>query len=126
MIFPVCTAEIASRLKTPADLAHETLLYDALWADDWAFWMDHAAPNQTPPHSGPSFSLYSIAVEEAKNGAGVLMGHETLVEQHIKNGTLVAPFKDKIASQKSLNIDIARNAPTSKVLKQVLVMLKQP
>ncbi len=125
MIFPVCTAEIASRLKTPADLMHETLLYDALWADDWTFWAGQVSPNLNLPQNGPSFSLYSIAVEEAKNGAGILMGHETLVEQYLKEGSLVAPFKDKIASQKSLNMDIARSTSTSKVIEQVLVMLKQ-
>ena len=123
-IYPVCSPEIAQRLKTLADLQHETWLYDALWADDWAFWINQTAPNRITPRSGPRFSLYSIAIEEAKNGAGVLIGHEILIEPLLKSGALVAPFKSKAETGRSLILECAGNTPTSNRLKQVVRMLK--
>ena len=124
VIYPVCSPEIAQRLKTLTDLQHETWLYDALWADDWALWINQTASNRIAPRSGPRFSLYSIAIEEAKNGAGVLIGHEILIEPLLKSGALVAPFKSKAETGKSLVLEYAGNTPTSNGLKQVVRMLK--
>lgn len=118
VIFPVCSPEIAARQNTPADLLHETWLYDALWADDWTLWASQAAPNLVAPPNGPGFSLYSIALEDAKNSAGVLIGHEALVEPQIKNGTLVAPFDLNVPSGKSLNLCLARKSQTNAALSQ--------
>ena len=124
VIFPVCSPEIAQRLNTPADLLHETWLYDALWADDWALWTNQAAPSRITPESGPSFSLYSIAIEEAKNGAGVLIGHEILIEPLLKSGALVAPFGQKALTGKSLILELAPSNLTSNRLKHVAAMLR--
>lgn len=123
MIFPVCSPEIASRLENPADLANEVWLYDALWRDDWACWADIVAPDLARPPDGPSFSLYSIAVEEAKNGAGVLMGHQVLVDALLISGDLVAPFDQQVPSGKSLYLNLAREGAGSKTLKQIVTML---
>lgn len=125
LIFPVCSPEIARRIKTPDDLLNETWLYDALWADDWIMWANQAAPNLSRRHNGPSFSLYSIAIEEAKNGAGVLMGHEFLVDTQLKNGDLVAPLPIKVPTGKSLSLEIAEDISTSEALGQVVNMLQR-
>ena len=45
-----------------------------------------------PTGDGPAFSLYSMAVQAALDGAGVLMGHAALIAPHIASGALVAPF----------------------------------
>ena len=45
-----------------------------------------------PTGDGPAFSLYSMAVQAALDGAGVLMAHAALIEPHIASGALVAPF----------------------------------
>lgn len=90
-IFPVCTPEIAERLKTPEDLLQETWLYDLAWQDDWALWLKACTPGLAQL-TGPGFSLYSLALEEARGGAGVLMGHEALVRNALAEGALVRPF----------------------------------
>lgn len=123
IIYPVCSPEIAHRLKTPADLQNETWLYDALWADDWELWINQAVPNQIKPQNGPSFSLYSIAIEEAKNGAGVLIGHEMLIEPLLKSGELVIPFDQKVQTGKSLILEIAGNTLASHRLNKIAAML---
>lgn len=57
---------------------------------------------------GPVFSLYALAVEEAVNGAGVLMGHGALVQAHLDQGTLVAPFATRVATGRALALWSAR------------------
>lgn len=123
VIFPVCAPEIAQRLKEPSDLFNEVWLYDALWADDWANWITVMNPDVGRFKNGPSFSLYSIAVEEAKNGAGVLIGHETLVEAQLKSGDLVAPFQQKGSTGKSLILEFAYEESGSSAVRSIIEML---
>ena len=107
IIYPVCAPEIASGLKTPRDLAHQTLIHDASWKDDWGAWFAAAAPGQPFDTSGPAFSLYALAVEEARNGAGVLIGHEALVRPLIERGELVAPFEKTVELPRMLALETA-------------------
>lgn len=90
-LFPVCAPEFASRLAHPEDIRHATCFSDSVWADDWATWA-RGAHLSGGAFRGPVFSLYALAVQEAINGAGVLMGHRALVADHLRSGLLVAPF----------------------------------
>ncbi len=89
-IFPVCAPDVAARLQDVSDLALVPCLSDAVWDQDWAIWL--TAQGQAPRISGAVYSLYALAVEEAVHGAGVLMGHQALVQRHLDRGALVAPF----------------------------------
>lgn len=95
VIFPVCTPEIASRLRKPDDLCNETLLTDSTWSHDWSLYAS-ATGIAAPLPQGPIYSLYALALEDACNGAGVLMGHSALVEQHLHSGRLVIPFVGEV------------------------------
>ena len=106
-IFPVCTAEIAARLNSVDDLRNETLLHDSTWVDDWALWLAQFPDAPRTGKRGPAYSLFSVALEEACNGAGVLMGHEALVASRLKAGLLVAPFKQKLPLRRKLVMSIA-------------------
>ncbi|MGJ8544049.1 MAG: LysR family transcriptional regulator [Sulfitobacter sp.] len=100
-IFPVCAPKVAARLSQPADLARETLIHDATWAEDWPQWLARHGV-QGVSSDGPGFSLYSIAVDEACNGGGVMMAHGFLVQRHLASGALVAPFEGAVATGKAL------------------------
>ena len=91
-LFPVCAPQLAETLRKPEDLAQVACLSDAVWSEDWATWLAEDAPGCAIVPRGPIYSLYALAVEEAINGAGVLLGHETLVGKHLDDGRLVAPF----------------------------------
>lgn len=106
-IFPVCAPDVAVRLASPKDMANESFLHDATWKDDWDRWLASVAPDLHLNTTGPVFSLFSLAVEEAKNGAGVLIGHEPLVSAHLASGALVAPFEFKLRPNRVLAIDLA-------------------
>lgn len=105
-LFPVCTPALAARLRTPADLAALPCLSDASWADDWARWLVAAGADVAV--RGPVYSLYALAVEEAVNGAGVLMGHGPLVAGHLADGRLVAPFSLRLPIAQGLRLWSAR------------------
>jgi len=101
-IFPVCTPEIAARLDNVSDLRNETLLHDSTWSDDWRLWLEAVSSDWKFPTHGPVHSLFSVALEEARHGAGVLIAHECLVQSSLKSGTLTAPFNHKVTLQRRL------------------------
>jgi len=120
IIFPVCSPAIASRLNNPADLANEVFLHDTTWHDDWKTWLNRALPNRRLVKSGPAYSLYSLAVEETKNGAGLLIGHDALVRSLIDSGSLVAPFEQSAALDRSLTIKTAKPIEPGSVLENTV------
>lgn len=103
VIFPVCAPSLAATLRSPADIALHPCLTDATWADDWAVWSASLA-DPPIPRSGPVFSLYALAVEETVNGAGILMGHQALVDRYIADGRLVAPFAQRVTLPRGLRL----------------------
>lgn len=103
-IFPVCAPALAYRLNTPQDLSRVTCLSDSSWFGDWQLWASSITPDWMFSPRGPVFSLYALAVEEALNGAGVLMGHSTLVDPHLQSGRLVAPFDNRVTLPDTLNL----------------------
>ncbi len=119
-IFPVCSPKIADDLASPADLANAVLLHDTTWSDDWKIWFRQVLPEQKTPAGGPAFSLYSLGVEEAKNGAGILMGHSALIQAHLASGALVAPFDNKVELDRSLTIEISRHGADNSYLNDVI------
>jgi LysR family glycine cleavage system transcriptional activator len=122
-LFPICAPEIAARLAMPRDLAGETLLHDATWRDDWAVWLAAERLSGISATSGPAYSLYSLALEEAIHGAGVLIGHAALVGPALASGVLVAPFTRRVASPAPLvtmlRIDSATGSPLRDLVRRL-------
>lgn len=101
VIQPVCAPHLAAQLRQVGDLPGAQCLVDSAWASDWEIWLK-AVGQDALQLRGPSYSLYSLAVQEAVNGAGVLMGHEALIQPLLKAGRLVAPFKAPVATGHNL------------------------
>lgn len=120
-IFPVCAPEIAAGISTRADLDAAVLIGDTTWAQDWDIWL-----SAKPARSGPSYSLYSLAVEEAVQGAGVLIGHSALVDAHLASGTLQAPFEARIKLDWFLSLMLPRAPQSDGVTQGLCQMLSQP
>lgn len=113
---PVCAPSLAVMLTHEADLAAVPRISDAMWSDDWRRW----APDLPPPE-GPVFSLYALAVEEAANGAGVLIGRLPLVERRLASGDLVAPFARRADFGGGLRLSLARADGEEEALARRLV-----
>jgi LysR family glycine cleavage system transcriptional activator len=105
-IAPVCSPALLAgpdALREPADLARAPLLHDTSWREDWQRWRAAAAPElRINPYKGPSFSLYSLVIEAALDGAGVAIGHLPLIEALLRSGRLVAPFGPFLPETRSL------------------------
>lgn len=84
-IVPVCAPGLQTQTL---DFQTVTLLHDQTWVDDWALWAKETGTPIGDTQRGPKFSLYSLAVEEAKAGAGVLIGHLCLLEAALAKGSL--------------------------------------
>ncbi|MEM9633007.1 MAG: LysR family transcriptional regulator [Pseudomonadota bacterium] len=125
VIYPVCSPVIAAQLSEPEDLSSVPCLHDTTWSNDWAIWCEAAKANDTIYHHGPAFSLYSLALEEAKNGAGVLMGHDALVRDSLANGSLVKPFDIEVPLPRRISIFQARaannNAEIARIIDQLIL-----
>ncbi len=120
-IFPVCAPSLTHRLTTPQDLRDVTCLSDSTWSNDWDIWASKAMPGRKFSPQGPVFSLYALAVEEAINGAGVLIGHRPLVEPYLQSGQLVGPFEQRVELPDALRLwsprAIKPKSPTERVVK---------
>lgn len=108
-IAPVCAPARAVRLRSKADLRAEDCLIDATCPQVWQEWAQGAGLSDFTPR-GPVFASRALAVEEAVNGAGVLMGHLALLERHLEDGRLVQPFGPMLARDHALMLWRARDA----------------
>lgn len=88
-ITPVAAPALAASIRQAEDLAGATRLQDRTWEQDWPNWCAASRTQLDDPTEGPGYSLYSLAVEEAKSGAGVLMGHLCLIDSALESGALV-------------------------------------
>ena len=125
VIFPVCAPDLASRLHNPSDLARMTCLTDSSWGSDWAIWAASAMPGLHFSPQGPVYSLYALAVEETINGAGVLMGHESLIGAQLATGSLVAPFAHRVRLPRALRMWSLRPLPAASPAGRVSQWLQQ-
>jgi LysR family transcriptional regulator, glycine cleavage system transcriptional activator len=93
--FPVCSPKLLKGrhpLRTPADLAHHTLLHD-VFTVDWAMWLRSARTDKIDPHHGPTFLSSDHAIQAAVRGEGVVLGRSALVGDELAAGRLVRPFE---------------------------------
>lgn len=92
---PVAAPIWAERLLEPDDLSEAALIHDVSWAEDWQHWLAEHDLRDIDHRRGPTYSLYSLAVERCIAGDGVLIGHTALLTDSLKDGRLVAPFPDR-------------------------------
>ncbi len=87
---PLCSASLARRLQTPADLQREVLLR-SYRPDEWKVWFD-AAGLTMPAIRGPVFDASSSLAAAAASGLGVALLPARLFEQDLASGRLAQPF----------------------------------
>lgn len=98
-VVPVCAPQLAREgphpLKTPADLAHHTLLAVDGWAvnADWSPWFEIMGLTEIPMKNTLRLSQYADAVAAAVAGQGVVIGRLPLLGELLREGRLVAPFE---------------------------------
>lgn len=91
--FPVCSARLARRLATPADLGRTTLLDVRHSPGDWSAWLARAKVDEARIARRQVFEYYAFALQAAIDGLGVAMGLAPYVMDDLAAGRLVAPFR---------------------------------
>ena len=107
-VFPVCSPELANNaanpLVTPDDLHQHVLLYlelpRAAWLD-WELWFHALGLRDFEPAGKLHFSHYDQLIQAAIDGHGVALGRNPLLSRILREGRLVAPFKNKVASSRA-------------------------
>lgn len=124
LIYPVCAPSLARRLRSPEDLNTVPLLYDQLWEGDWKLWSKRTGVQLPPDAGGPRYSLYSLAVEEAKAGAGVLIGHDCLIGEVVNSGELVPMFGLAVSTGRALAIETTPEGHRHEAIRATLSILQ--
>ena len=124
VIYPVCAPTIANSLTELRQLRDHPLLTDKTWASDWETWVTGCNLTLPRPKDGATYSLYSLALEEAKAGAGILIGHECLVETSLRDGTLARPFGGQASTALALVLERPQARENDDTLERISGMIK--
>lgn len=90
-IGPVCTPELASTLRSTADLSKVPQLTSQTRQQAWVTWAGLASV-EIPHTVNRTFEHFYLSLEAASAGLGVAIGPYPLVAADLSTGRLVAPF----------------------------------
>jgi LysR family glycine cleavage system transcriptional activator len=90
-VFPVCTPELAQRIRSVPDLLQQRLFDLPGTLQSWDAWLEaggHGALPTPPVHRA---STWTLSLEWAQQGLGVALAHDTVARDLIAAGRLVRP-----------------------------------
>ena len=106
-LFPICSPALVAEgphpLRSPADLAHHTLLHmdGAGGYFDWSTWLAAEGFADLRPAASLRFDGYDQMISAALSGQGVAMGINHLVQGLVAEGRLVAPFPNSVEGSRA-------------------------
>jgi DNA-binding transcriptional LysR family regulator len=92
VVFPVCRADVARRLKRPSDLLGEQLLTESPSWDLWADWFAAAGVEHKPPKPVRLSDDFYVQLQATLLGHGVTLARGLLVADALREGRVVCPF----------------------------------
>ena len=101
--FPVCSPHYLhgeNVLRAPADLAHCTLLHDAT-NENWSAWLDLADVSDVDAKRGTVLDDTNVLIRATVDGLGVALVSRIFVEDHLRAGRLVQPFKPVLYDERA-------------------------
>ncbi len=122
ILFPVCAPALLERFgfgTTP-------LLHDQTWGTDWALWSEATGTEVGDATLGPKYSLYGLAVEEAKSGAGLLMAHGCLMDSSLDKGELCRVSEKGVATGKALVMTLPHRSRRRAGMEQIADLMSAP
>lgn len=90
-IVAVCAPGLARKIRAPADLLAQPLLYHSSYRDNWALWAQAAGVPLPERWRGTGFDLAINLIEAARAGMGVAVVQACMVEADLASGRLVTP-----------------------------------
>ncbi|MBP2237089.1 DNA-binding transcriptional LysR family regulator [Sinorhizobium kostiense] len=92
VVSPMCSPEMASRIRSPRDLLRLPLIRSDLKRIQWIDWFEANSLGPPPPPS-MSFDRSFLAVDAAVNGLGIALESDLLARRELQSGKLVRPFQ---------------------------------
>jgi DNA-binding transcriptional LysR family regulator len=89
---PVCSPDLAQKLKSPSDLAKVPIIQDPMGMLVWEDWFRGGGFAVPPGLKGPTFTDASVAFDAALAGQGVLLTVDMMAADGLALGRLVKPF----------------------------------
>jgi DNA-binding transcriptional LysR family regulator len=93
-VTPLCTPEIAKRIRKPKDLVGQVLIRSEVKQVQWHRWFA-ANGLESPAIHGMRFDRSFLAIAMASSGLGVTLESTRLAEREIATGKLVAPLEGR-------------------------------
>lgn len=100
-LVPVCSPELAKQLNEPIDLLEHPLFHIVGTSDAWQEWLKLAGIHDTRKRMQTRLDSSLVAYRAVEQGAGVALGRTLLLEDQIRDGSLVAPFDLRLASRET-------------------------
>lgn len=95
-VFPVCSPALAARIKTIGDIVSIPIIRDAGGSFPWEFWLARHGLTERDLMDGPSFSDGSLCLDAAIAGQGIFLAWETLANDALERGQVVAPLTGRL------------------------------
>ncbi len=96
VVTPLCAPSLAEGLRTPGDLAGQSLITSDNKMVRWADWFAaNAMP--VPALRGPRFDRSFLSVAAAADGMGIALESTRLAERELASGRLVQPLLGRAA-----------------------------
>jgi LysR family transcriptional regulator, glycine cleavage system transcriptional activator len=101
-IFPVCSPALAKRLKHPRDLLSVPIIRNQNALERWGAWLSIHGLAEDQLGVGPTFSDYSLCIDAATAGLGVMLGTQIITRDSVEAGHLAKPFKQDVTTDYGL------------------------
>jgi LysR family transcriptional regulator, glycine cleavage system transcriptional activator len=95
VLTPVCSPQMATKIKSASDLLALPLLHCSP-LNGWPRWLHLMGVGGKDARRGQTFDTLELALAAATRGQGVAIGDLNLVRESLRDGILVAPFKQTI------------------------------
>lgn len=92
MIFPVCSPELAPRLRELRDLSRVKIIREQNSMIDWLMWLEAVGAPDIKLDFGPTFSDAALCLDAAIANLGVALAWQTHAVDAISDGRLRVPF----------------------------------
>lgn len=97
-VFPVCSPTMTERLADVGDLLRVPIIREPHSMFGWDVWLGPNGMSEDALGDGPVFSDASLCLDAAIAGQGVFLAWETLAQDALTMGRLVAPFPGRFGT----------------------------
>lgn len=128
-VLPVCTPELAGRIKSPDDLLKQRLLHIQSRPLAWGDWFLSQGLPRVIPAPGSLHDQFSTISQAALHGLGIALMPDYLVDTDLATGKLVAPCGDAVETKGAYYLvwpSSKTNDPALKLFRDWLAPQSQP